>query len=357
MRFLKKILRLLGCILLALILVICIALGIFTVTEYRPAETETVIADHAVEAVFETGRPLTLVSWNCGYGALGDNADFFMDGGSSVYPSDKYRVGSNLEGIRDKLSALNPDLIILQEVDINSSRSYGTDERVILRQAAPAGSCEAFAYNFNALYVPYPLPPIGHVESGLYTLSAVQARTAERISLPVPFSWPVRLVNLKRCLLVSRYPVKGTDKELVLINLHLEAYDSGEGKEAQTRQLVSFMQEEYARGNYVIAGGDFNQRFTNTDLSAWPVYEGMWQPSDISADTFGSDFTLLMDNTTPTCRYLNRPWAGADAEDFQFYLIDGFIISANITAEAVETLDFNFVCSDHNPVRMTFTLE
>ena len=29
----------------------------------------------------------------------------------------------------------------------------------------------------------------------------------------------------------------------------------------------------------------------------------------------------------------------------------------NITPEAVETLDFNFACSDHNPVRMTFTLE
>jgi endonuclease/exonuclease/phosphatase family metal-dependent hydrolase len=207
------------------------------------------------------------------------------------------------------------------------------------------------------MYVPYPLPMIGHVESGLYTLSAAQARTAERISLPVPFSWPVRLVNLKRCLLVSRYPVKGSDKELVLINLHLEAYDSGEGKEAQTRQLVSFMQEEYAKGNYVIAGGDFNQRFTNIDQSAYPVYEGMWQPGEISADAFGSGFSLLMDNTTPTCRSLDKAWAGAEAEGFQFYLIDGFIISANITPEAVETLDFNFACSDHNPVRMTFTLE
>ena len=357
MKAIGKILKVLGIVLLALILLIGIALGVFTIAEYRPADTETVIANHEVEPVLETGRPLTIVSWNCGYGALGDNADFFMDGGTSVYTADRERVGANLEGIRDKLSALSPDLIILQEVDINSSRSYGTDERAILGEAAPAGSCEAFAYNFNAMYVPYPLPMIGHVESGLYTLSAAQTRTAERISLPVPFSWPVRLVNLKRCLLVSRYPVKGSDKELVLINLHLEAYDSGEGKEAQTRQLVSFMQEEYAKGNYVIAGGDFNQRFTNIDQSAYPVYEGMWQPGEISADAFGSDFSLLMDNTTPTCRSLDKAWAGAEAEGFQFYLIDGFIISANITPEAVETLDFNFACSDHNPVRMTFTLE
>ena len=247
-------------------------------------------------------------------------------------------------------------LFHLQEVDINSARSYGTDERTILRDVLP-GASDSFAYNFNTLFVPYPLPPMGHVESGLYTLSAAAPRISERISLPVPFSWPIRLFNLKRCLLVSRFPVAGTDKELVLINLHLEAYDSGEGKEAQTKQLVSLMQDEYAKGNYVIAGGDFNQRFTNIDQSAYPVYDGMWQPGVIDASSFGSGFTLLMDNAFPTCRSLDRAYAGAEKEGFQFYLIDGFIVSSNVKAESVETLDYGFVCSDHNPVRMTFILE
>ena len=356
MKILKTILKILGWILGVLVLVVAVALVVFTIAEYRPADVETVIPEQQAEAVLETGKPLTIVSWNCGYGALGDNAEFFMDGGTSVYTADRDRVMSNLDGIKEKLQALSPDLIILQEVDINSARSYGIDERAILRDAVP-GATEAFAYNFNALFVPYPLPPIGHVEGGLYTLSAAQPRIAERISLPVPFSWPVRLVNLKRCLLVSRYPVKGTDKELVLVNLHLEAYDSGECKEAQTRQLVTFMQEEYAKGNYVIAGGDFNQRFSNVDQSAYPVYKTTWQPGVINAEDFGSDFSLLMDNSAPTCSSLDRPLAGDSLESFQFYLIDGFIVSANVTADAVETMDFGFTCSDHNPVRMTFTLE
>lgn len=356
MKVLKTILKILGWILGVVVLVVAVALIVFTIAEYRPADVETAIPEQQAEAVLETGKPLTVVSWNCGYGALGDNAEFFMDGGTSVYTADKERVMTNLNGIKEKLQALSPDFVILQEVDINSSRSYGIDERAILRDVKP-GATEAFAYNFNALYIPYPIPPIGHVEGGLYTLSAAQPRIAERISLPVPFSWPVRLVNLKRCLLVSRYPVKGTDKELVLVNLHLEAYDSGEGKEAQTRQLVTFMQEEYAKGNYVIAGGDFNQRFSNVDQSDYPVYKTTWQPGIINAEDFGSDFSLLMDNSAPTCRSLDRPLAGDSLESFQFYLIDGFIVSANVTTDAVETLDFGFTCSDHNPVRMTFTLE
>ena len=351
----KKLLKVIAVIVLALILIIAAVLGVLSAAEYRPADVETVAADSGAEALLETGTELTLVSWNCGYGALGDNADFFMDGGKSVYTADRARVEQNLDGIREALKSLDPDLAVLQEVDVNSSRSYGQDERAVLREAMP-GASEAFAYNFNTLYVPYPVPPIGHVESGLYTLSRAKARTAERISLPCPFSWPIRLVNLKRCLLVSRFPVKGTDRELVLVNLHLEAYDSGEGKEAQTRQLVSFMQTEYEKGNYVIAGGDFNQRFTNVDQSAYPVYEGMWQPGEIDAAAFGENFTLLADNTVPSCRSLDRAWAGAEKEGFQFYLIDGFIVSANVRTDEVKTLDLGFAFTDHNPVQLRFTL-
>ena len=351
----KKLLKVIAVIVLALILIIAAMLGVLSAAEYRPADVETVAADPGAEALLETGTELTLVSWNCGYGALGDNADFFMDGGKSVYTADRARVEKNLDGIREALKSLDPDLAVLQEVDVNSSRSYGQDERTVLREAIP-GASEAFAYNFNTLYVPYPVPPIGHVESGLYTLSRAKARTAERISLPSPFSWPIRLVNLKRCLLVSRFPVKGTDRELVLINLHLEAYDSGEGKEAQTRQLVSFMQAEYEKGNYVIAGGDFNQRFTNVDQSAYPVYEGMWQPGEIDAAAFGENFALLADNTVPTCRSLDRAWAGAEKDGFQFYLIDGFIVSANVRTDEVKTLDLGFAFTDHNPVQLRFAL-
>ena len=50
------------------------------------------------------------------------------------------------------------------------------------------------------------------------------------MQLPCPFSWPTRIANLKRCLLVERIPIADSDKELVLVNLHLEAYDDGEGK-------------------------------------------------------------------------------------------------------------------------------
>lgn len=106
------------------------------------------------------------------------------------------------------------------------------------------------------------MPPTP-VNSGLLTTTVYDIDSAERISLPCPFNWPVSTANLKRCLLVSYLPISGTSSKLVIVNLHLEAYDDGEGKIAQTKQLREFIQSEYEKGNYVIAGGDFNQIFPN----------------------------------------------------------------------------------------------
>ena len=46
------------------------------------------------------------------------------------------------------------------------------------------------------------------------------------------------------------------------------------GFESQTQQLISVMEEEAERGNYVIAGGDFNQVFENVDISQYYREEG-----------------------------------------------------------------------------------
>ena len=352
----KKILKIVLCVLLVLVLLIAAGIGVLTVAEYRPEASETVIENHAVNAEFRTGEELTMTIWNIGYGALGDNADFFMDGGTSVYTADRDRLQQNLDGVVTALQdEAKADLILLQEMDVNSDRSYGTDERTVLNRAMPNGA-NAFAYNFKSLYVPYPLPPIGHVESGLYTLSRADIREAERISLPCPFSWPVRTVNLKRCLLVSRIPLADTDRELVVINLHLEAYDDGTGKEAQTRKLLEVLQEERKKGNYVIAAGDFNQQFSDIE-NPYRSEGAPWTPGIIDADVFAENgFRTLMNTSAPTCRSLDKPLAGADPENAYYYMIDGFIVSDNIQVDQVQTLDMKFTFSDHNPVKMSFSL-
>ena len=352
----KRILRAVLCVILGVILLAVLGIGLLTALEYRPGAVEPVTPGRTVSAVPRTGETMNFLSWNVGYGALGDNADFFMDGGKGVRTAGLERVRANIGAIAGTIAALEPDVCFLQEVDRSSTRSHFQDETQLLAGAMPEAAA-TFANNYKVAYVPYPIPPIGKVDSGLLTLSRFGVSAAERVQLPVPFRWPIRLANLKRCLLVNRIPVEGTEKELVAVNLHLEAYDDGEGKEAQTRQLLELMRAEAEKGNYVIVGGDFNQVFSNVDTSAWPVRPGTWQPGAVSAEAFGGGFSLLMDPRVPTCRSLDRPYAGADPKDFQYYVIDGFIVSGNVSVERLETLDQGFVSSDHNPVLLQVTLK
>ena len=354
-------------IIIAIIVIFAALLITITATEYRPADIEDIAIEGtaAADTAVKTGEDLTIATWNTGYGALGENADFFMDGGTHVMTDDEATVQGNIKSMAAVSASLKPDFLFLQEVDLNAKRSYGIDEAAEFTQLLEAAGLafdNSFAYNYKALYVPYPWPTLGHIEAGVMTFSSYPVTSASRVQLPCPFKWPVRALNLKRCLLESRIPVvdgkgKDTGKELVLINLHLEAYDSGEGKVAQTIMLREVMEAEAAKGNYVIAGGDFNQTFTNVDTSAYPIEEGHWAPGIIETRSFPSDFGLLMDSKTPTCRSLATPYAGADKDDFVFYVIDGFIVSGNVRAKEIRTLDYDFKWTDHNPVVLKFELE
>lgn len=333
-----------------------VLLLVLTVGEYRPDDVEELSVGGSCSKELSVGDSVTVMSWNIGYGALGDNADFFMDGGSHVDTATTERVMENLEAITAEIKSVQPDLLLLQEVDTDSKRSHNIDEQqAILEQLD--GYENTYAYNYKVLYVPYPLPTIGKVECGIATLSSYEVSIAERVSLPCPFSYPVRLCNLKRCLMVDRIPVKDSDKELVLVNLHLEAYDSGEGKAAQTAMLRELLEREAAAGNYVIAGGDFNQVFSDVDMNRFPVIsDEMWAPGMIDVSEFADDLHCMMDSDTPSCRSLDQPYAGADRENFQYYIIDGFIVSDNLSVESFETRDLQFVNSDHNPLVMRVTL-
>ena len=349
---LKIVLILLGVIALAAAaLVLWLSL-----TEYKPEDVTVVKVAESSDLESKqpaVGDEISVVSWNIGYAGLGKGSDFFMDGGTNVSSADKDTVSSYLDGIYNTLYSGedSASIFMLQEVDKNSKRTYGTDE------TARLGIYNStYALNYSCNFVPFPLPPIGRVNSGLLTTTVFDIDSAERLSLPCPFDWPVSTANLKRCLLVSYLPISGSDKQLVIVNLHLEAYDDGEGKIAQTKQLREFIQGEYEKGNYVIAGGDFNQIFPG-GLDAFPnTHKENWEPGIISDDIMLEGWTLAYDLETPSCRLLNQPYDPADADNTQHYVIDGFILSPNVQLLAVNTLDEGFVNSDHNPVKLQVKL-
>jgi endonuclease/exonuclease/phosphatase family metal-dependent hydrolase len=327
--------------------------------EYKPDDREAVAVSPELTLRPARSQPIEIISWNIGYASLDAKEDFFMDGGKKTRPDTAGSVLENMRAIRDFISAANPDIFFLQEIDVNSKRSYGNDQVRYLSENWKGSS--AFALNFKCPFVPIPIPQfIGKVESGILILNSFGG-AAERISLPSPFAWPERVAQLKRCLLVTRVPVQGdgvsgNSPELVLVNLHLEAYDTGgAGRQAQTKLLAQFLLDEYARGNYCVAGGDFNQVFPAVK-DVFPVEANEYfTPGVVDGSLFGEGWILAADPSAPTCRSLDKPYDGNRVEH-QFYLIDGFILSPNVELISLQTVDLDFKNSDHNPVKLTFRL-
>lgn len=348
----KKALKiLLGIIIFVLVFVVAFV-GYLSITEFKPEPVEALEIKNPSGGKLQAGQELDVLIWNIGYGGLGKESDFFMDGGENVKSADKETVEKYLSGIRATIDGLEPQILMLQEVDIDSSRTYGIDQTQLL----PEGN-SSLALNYSCDFVPFPMPPIGKVNSGIMSSSVFETSAAERHALPCPFSWPVSAANLKRCLLVSYLPIEGSDKQLVLVNLHLEAYDDGEGKIAQTKQLKELILKEYEKGNYVIAGGDFNQSFPGA-LDSYPnTHPELWEPGILDDSLLPEGWSYAYDLSVPSCRLLNQPYDPADTENTQHYVIDGFILSPNVEMLSVKTVDAGFEYSDHNPVSLKVSLK
>ena len=323
-------------IILAVLVGLVAALLIWLTATQLNVKTETAVVTHGENstASFAPGDSVSILTWNVGYAGLGEESDFFMDGGKQVRAPSKAIVEKNMDGIVSTVKELDADFTFLQEIEADpSTRSYGIEEAERMR--TETGLDTAHARNYKCAFVPYPIPPIGKVSSGIMTLSTAPIASAERIALPSPFKWPVSVANLKRCLMPVYIDLEGTDAQLVLVNLHLEAYDDGEGKAAQTAALKSFLEQEYAKGNYVIAGGDFNQTFPG-GLDKYPIKNAdLWTPGTLDDSTLPDGWHFAYDTATPTCRLDNQPY-DAESDATQHYVIDGFILSPNVELTGVQ---------------------
>ena len=357
----KKFWKILLIVLAVLLAAVVLLFAWLTITEYRPDPVTALdVASSQDGALIPSDRELSIMSWNIGYAGLGEDSDFFMDGGTESRAWSKERLEKNLDAIGETAAAQDADLILLQEVDFDSDRSYHVDEALKLRtfDGLDVSTDSVFAVNYHSAYLFYPITqPHGASNSGLLTTSKLGIRSAVRRSLPVE-TGVTKLLDLDRCYSVHRIPV-ADGGELVLYNLHLSAYTSdGTIAMEQLKLLLADMQSEYDAGNWCVAGGDFNKDLLG-DSAAWfgeADQEYSWaQP--IPAGTFeGLDISLVTpldkDDPVPSCRNADGPY-----HQGQYVLtVDGFLVTANVTAESAVVIDTGFAWSDHNPVAMTFTL-
>ena len=306
----------------------------------------------------EAGREYTIVTQNCGFGAYTPDFTFFMDGGTQSWAKDKETVVADIAGLGETALSYDPDFVLFQEMDFGSTRSYQVDERAQMREMFP-GYAEVFAVNYHSAFLMYPFTqPHGASRSGIQTFSKAAVTSAERRSLEISTGFS-KFLDLDRCYSVSRIPVQN-GKELVLYNLHAAAYGGSDAiRTSQMTQIMGDMKAEYEAGNYCICGGDFNHDFTGTSTQVLNAGTettdfGWAQPFPENLLPEGIRHCVEYDDPEliATCRNCDVPYG----PDCQVFVVDGFLISANVTMTELHNIDAGFKYSDHNPVMMRFTL-
>lgn len=361
----KKPLKILLIVLLAIALAVGGYVAYMLLTYNRIPDNQQLEVGNNQSAALETGKDYSAVSFNIGFGAYTDDYSFFMDTGKmedgapttgkSSWAESKESVeectNADIELVRD----LDVDFALFQEVDTDSTRSHHVNQVEMLQDAfADMGSVEAVDYHSSFLF--YPLTqPHGFANSSLLTLSSAHVDSAVRRSYPVADDLS-KFFDLDRCFSVSRVPVEG-GKELVLVNSHMSAYDKGGTIRKQQLEMIrTFLSEEADKGNYVVMGGDFNHALCGST----GIYPSTQQRPDWIATFDDSDLpegfnVVRADNLeeVATCRGADIPY-----EKGVNYTatVDGFIVSSNVKATA-ENIDNEFKYSDHNPVKLTFTLK
>lgn len=347
----KKFLRISGIMLGIIVLAFGTFLGYMTVVDYRPAPVEFVAIEGRGVTIPDSTDTFSFLIWNVGYSGLGAKSDFFFDGGVGVR-ADEATTDAYLNGIKEYIGQnAGTDFILLQEVDVDSKRSWYKDQTRPIHEAA-GNHIASFALNYNSKFVPQPVSePYGKCKGGLLSLTKYKPYSAKRLALTPDAGWPVGLFMLDRCLLEWRFPLRG-GKELVVYNLHLSAYDDGTVKQSQMDTLKNILTREFAKGNYVVAGGDWNQAPPGY-TSPLPGVAAIVQ-MNVPEGFPEAGWQWASDKVTATNRKLNEPYtAGKTGVD----ILDFFLVSPNLEITEIKTDDLGFQNSDHQPVKMSVKLK
>lgn len=187
------------------------------------------------------------IAWGYGWGSEGTGS-----------AKDESHFQRALERMAQVISSLEPDVVLLQEVDFGSTRSHHVDQAAVIARATGLPHV-ARAESWRANWVPFPYwPPqdhYGEMSSGGAVLSRFPILSNHVELLPKPKANPFwyNLFYLFRYYQVTRIDLG--EETAVVINTHLEAFDpvNRERQATHLANVLAAVEEEH-----LVFGGDLN---------------------------------------------------------------------------------------------------
>lgn len=197
---------------------------------------------------------LLVMTWNIKFG--GARIDFWFDAHGDRVVMKKYEVLAGLEGLAQKIRLVDPDILLLQEVDVDSRRVAFVDQMQWLLDHTGL-NYGVYASQWRSSFVP--VRGLGRVDMGNAILSKFPIIDARRLSLPQMKSQDLitRYFYLKRHILTAKV-VLPQREPLHAVTTHAEAFSQEGTKKVQIDLFKAELDRIDAAGGIFVAGGDLN---------------------------------------------------------------------------------------------------
>ncbi|RVU42770.1 endonuclease/exonuclease/phosphatase family protein [Lujinxingia sediminis] len=312
---------------------------------------------------------LVVMDWNIKFG--GARIDFWFDCHGDRVLMDEDEVLENMEGLATKIRQVDPDVLLMQEIDIDSKRVAYVDQVQWLLDNTELNYA-VFASQWRAHHVP--TDGIGRVNMGNAILSKYPIRDAQRIAMP-QISTNDALTNyfyLKRHILTSIVEVPEYG-DLHVLNVHTDAFAQDGTKELQIDLFKDELDRIDRAGGIFVAGGDLNTLPPGSaQQNGFP--DSICESEDFQADDFRAEEDALSayyEDYTPAIpledyQADNSPYFTHSTQGGTFwnrkldYLFTNgtFVPGSGLTHQnassgGMETMPL----SDHAPITVRFALE
>lgn len=287
------------------------------------------IIDTSIATNNKNDSVLSIVTYNIGYLSGMTN--------NTSLEKPKALFDDNLNKVMLETEKINPDIIAFQEIDYNASRSYQVNqEEEIGKLGYPF---RARAINWDKRYLPFPYWPVsmhfGKVISGQSVISRFPIYEQKRIVLKKLLDAPFYRDAFYLDRLAQVVKININEKDVVVINVHLEAFDKTT-REYQFKEVLEIF-NRYKEQYPTILLGDFNSRARDKDA----IVHKLFSLEDIGNAAFNANNP---ENTFNSLAPFKRI-------DYIFYTKNSIeYISGKVLNEYGQA-------SDHLPVYMEFRLK
>ncbi len=230
---------------------------------------------------------LLIMTWNIRFGA--GRIHWFGDCCGDRVIMTEQEVTTHLEELAEYICQVKPDILLLQEIDIESKRSAYIDQIQWLLDHTYF-NYGVYASMWQSQFIPS--DGLGRIDMGGAILSRWKISDAERIALPLRGDQDAltQYFYLRRCIIKAKIELPNR-ADFYVLDIHASAFSTDDTKKNQFDCLKGEMDKiKDIQGAIFVAGGDLNEIPPGSDSTNY-CDEDRCPEDEPNSCRDGSDFT------------------------------------------------------------------